>query len=69
LSGVEFESLLQAIERSELDIAEALWLALNLVLDNAYITNFAASKEVFDVQAPSVKWQVAKMCGIWGLGR
>lgn len=49
LCATQVKCLFQAFERSELDVAEALGLMLDLVFNDAHIRDFTTGKEVFNV--------------------
>lgn len=63
----EVEGLLQAFDGAKLDVAEALGLAVKLVLDNAHVGDLAAAEEVVDVTLGGVEGQVAQMGSVWRL--
>lgn len=67
LRAGEVEGLLQAIECAELDVAEALGLAVELVLDDAHVGDLAAGEEVGDVALGRVEGEVAQVGGVRGL--
>ena len=69
LGAGEVEGLLQTVERAELNVAESLGLAVQLVLDNAHIGNLAVSEEVVDITLGGVEGEVAQVSCVWGLGR
>ena len=45
----ESECLLETIKRSELDIAEAFWLVIKLVLHNAHVRDLAILEKIFNL--------------------
>ncbi len=63
----QVESLLQAIERAELNIAESLGLAIQLVLNDAHVGDLASAEEVVDVTLGSIEGEVAQVGSVWGL--
>jgi hypothetical protein len=67
LGAGKVESLLQAIEGAELDVAETLGLAVELVLDDADVGDLAAGKEVGDVALGRVEGEVAQVGSVRGL--
>jgi hypothetical protein len=69
LRACQLKCLFQAIKSAKLDIAEAFRLHLQLVLDNAYAGDFAASEEVAYVALGGIEGEVAQMGSIRGLGR
>jgi hypothetical protein len=63
----EGECLLQAVNCGELDVAEALGLVVELVLDNADVGDFAAAEERLDVGRGDIEGEVSKVGSVWGL--
>lgn len=68
LGAGQVESLLQAVERAKLDVAEALGLAVELVLDDAHVGDLAVGEEVVDIALGGVEGEVAEMGCVRGLG-
>ena len=63
----QVESLLQAIKRAKLNITETLGLAVQLVLDNAHVSNLALGEEVLDIALGGVEGEVAQVGSVRGL--
>jgi hypothetical protein len=63
----EGECLLQAIDCGELDVAEALGLLVELVLDNADVGNFTVAEERSDVTFCDIEGEVSEVSSVWGL--
>ena len=59
LRARQVKGLLQPLDGAELDIAEALWFAVQLVLDNAHVCDVTAAEEVIDVALGGIEGQVA----------
>lgn len=68
LRAREVKSLLQALDGAKLDISEAFRLSVQLVLDNANVSDLAAGEEVVHVALGGVEGQIAQVGGIRGLG-
>lgn len=62
------QRLLQAFRSSELDVAEALWLAVYFVLHYANGGNLAISQEFFNICRRDIVIEVAEMGSIRWLG-
>jgi hypothetical protein len=63
----EGECLLEAVNCGELDVAEALGLLVELVLDNADVGDFTVAEERSDVAFGDVEGEVSKVSSVWGL--
>lgn len=63
----EVKSLLQSIYTAKLDVSKTLGLAVQLVLDNANVGDFAPGEEIGYVTLGGVKRQVAQVRRVWGL--
>ncbi|KAH0445592.1 hypothetical protein KCU90_g114, partial [Aureobasidium melanogenum] len=63
LSLAESKSLLQAVDGTELDIAETLGSAVHLVLNNANAGNLASVEEIADIGLGDFERKVAKVGG------
>ena len=67
LGAGQVERLLQAVERAEFDVAKALGLAIELVLDDAHVGDLAVGEEVVDIALGGVEGEVAQMGRVRGL--
>ena len=64
LAAVQLERLLQPVERGVLDVAEALGLAVELVLDDSHVCDGAVAKELFNIERGNIEGQVPEMCSV-----
>lgn len=67
LSLAESKSLLQAVDGTELDIAETLGSAVHLVLNDANAGNLASVEEIADIGLGDFERKVAKVGSVRGL--
>lgn len=67
LRARQVKSLFQPFDTAKLDVAEALGLSVQLVLDNADVGDLAAAEKVVYVTLGGVERQIAQVGGIRGL--
>ena len=65
----EGEGLLQAVNCGELNVAEALGLLIELVLNNADVGDFTVAEERLDVGSCDIEGEVSKVGSVWRLVR
>lgn len=63
------QGLLQALRRTELDVAESFRLAVNLILHDPHGSDRALGQKIFNVNRCDVVVEVAKVGSVRWLGR